>query len=82
MVIHAVVDESRSPTSPLGDAIDTFLRREDAEQSIANVRRDDPQLAAHRRAVERELEASGRNCRTRFTDNSRAARHALLPTDA
>jgi hypothetical protein len=44
-------------TSPLGDAIDTFLRREDAEQFIARVRRDDPQLASHLRLVERELEA-------------------------
>jgi hypothetical protein len=32
MVVYAVVDESLSPTSPLGDAIDTFLRREDAER--------------------------------------------------
>jgi hypothetical protein len=46
MVVYAVVDGSLSPTSPLGDAIDTFLRREDADQFIARVRRDDPQLAS------------------------------------
>jgi hypothetical protein len=55
------VDVSLSPTSPLGDAIDTFVRREDAERFIARVKRDDPQLAAHLRVVERELEAGGRN---------------------
>jgi hypothetical protein len=33
VVVFAVVDDSLSPTSPLGDGIDTFLRREDAEHS-------------------------------------------------
>jgi hypothetical protein len=37
------------------------LRREGAERFIANVKCDDPQLAAHLRVVERELEAGGRN---------------------
>ena len=49
------------PTSPLGDAIDTFVRRAGAERFIARVNRDDPQLASHLRVVERELEAGGRN---------------------
>jgi hypothetical protein len=61
MVVYAVVDESLSPTSPFGDAIDTFVRREDAERFVARVKRDDPQLASHLRVVERELEADGRN---------------------
>jgi uncharacterized protein (UPF0210 family) len=61
VVIFAVVDESLSPTSPLGDAVDTFVRREDAERFIANVGRDDPQLASRLRIEERELEADGRN---------------------
>jgi hypothetical protein len=61
VIVFAVVDVSLSPTSPLGDAIDTFLRRDDVEQFIARVIRDDPQLAARLRVVERELEAGGRN---------------------
>ena len=31
---------SRSPTSPLGDAIETFVRREDAERFIEEIRGD------------------------------------------
>jgi hypothetical protein len=46
---------------PLGDAIETFVHREDAEQFIANVKRDDPQLASHLRVVEREIETGGEN---------------------
>jgi hypothetical protein len=33
VIVFAVVDESLSPTSPLGDAIDIFIRREDAPTS-------------------------------------------------
>ena len=33
MLVYAVVDDSLSPTSPLGDAVETFIRREDAERS-------------------------------------------------
>ena len=57
MVVYAVV--SLSPTSPLGDAIETFIRREDAERFIADIRGDDPQLAKSLRIEERELEAGG-----------------------
>jgi hypothetical protein len=60
MLVYAVIDD-RSIRNPLGVAIDTFVRREDAEQFIANVNRDDPQLASRLRVVERELEAGGRN---------------------
>jgi hypothetical protein len=49
MLVYALVDTSLSPTSPLGDAIDSFLRREDAERFIARVKRDDPQLASNLR---------------------------------
>jgi hypothetical protein len=41
--------------------VDTFIRREDEGGFIANVQRDDPQLASHLRIVERELEAGGLN---------------------
>jgi hypothetical protein len=61
VIVYAVVDDSLSKTSPLGDAVDTFVRREDAERFVANVTRDDPQLASHRRVVERRLAAGGAN---------------------
>jgi hypothetical protein len=37
-----------SPAHPLGDAIETFIRGEDAERFIEEVRGDDPELASRR----------------------------------
>jgi hypothetical protein len=48
-----VVDDSLSVTSPLGDAVETFVRREDAERFVEEVRGDDPDLADHLRIEER-----------------------------
>ncbi len=61
MLLYAVVDDSLSPTFPLGDAIDVFVRREDAERFVEEVRGDEPELAKQLRIEERELEAGGRN---------------------
>jgi hypothetical protein len=36
-------------------AVETFIRREDAERFIEEVRRDDPDLASYLRIEEREL---------------------------
>jgi len=52
MLVYAVVAVN---------AVHTFVRREDAERFIKDVRRDDPQLASHLRILDRELEAGGRN---------------------
>ena len=57
MIVYAVVDETISPTSPLGDAIEVFLRREDAQRFIEEIDGDDPELAELLRIEERELEA-------------------------
>ena len=46
---------------PLGDAVEAFIRREDAERFFEEVRSDDPELASYLRIEERELEAGGRN---------------------
>ena len=46
---------------PLGDAVETFIRREDAERFIEEVRGDDHQMAAKLRIEKRELEAGGLN---------------------
>ena len=59
--VYAVVDDSLSPTSPLGDSLDVYVRREDAERFIEEIRRDEPELAKPLRIEERELEAGGVN---------------------
>ena len=60
MLVYVILDERSGPTPPLGDAIETFIRREDAEQFIEEVRGDEPKLAAKLRIEERELEAGGK----------------------
>jgi hypothetical protein len=50
MIVYAVVDDSLSRTSPLGDAIETFIRREDAERFIEEVRGEDPEVASYLRS--------------------------------
>jgi len=50
VIVYAVVDDALSPDFPLGDAIETFIRREDAERFIEEVRGDDPELAAKLRS--------------------------------
>ncbi len=61
MLVYAVVGESLSPSSSLGDWIDVFILREDAERFVEEVRGDDPELANYLRIEERELEAGGLN---------------------
>ena len=56
----AIPERSR-PDFPLGDALEVFIRREDAERFIEEVRGDESQIAAKLRIEERELEADGRN---------------------
>jgi hypothetical protein len=60
VIVYAVVDDSLSPTSPLGDSLDVFVRLEEAERFIEEVQGDDPELAKQLRIEERELEAGGR----------------------
>jgi len=36
--VYAVVDDSPSSKSPLGDSLDVFVRREDAERFIEEIR--------------------------------------------
>jgi hypothetical protein len=61
VIVYAVVDDSLSQTFPLGDALEVYIRREDAERFIEEVRGDDPELSSHLRIEERQLEAGGRN---------------------
>jgi hypothetical protein len=60
-IVYAIIEIRSSPDRPLGDALETFIRREDAERFIEEVRGDDPELASHLRIEARELKAGGRN---------------------
>jgi hypothetical protein len=59
VIVYAIHNLRSSPDHPLGDAVETFGRREDAERFIEEVRGDDPELASYLRIEERELEAGG-----------------------
>lgn len=60
MIVYAVLDDSL-PRRLLGDSIDVFVRREDAERFVEEIRDDDPELAKPMRIEERELDAGGLN---------------------
>jgi len=59
VLVYAVVDDALSPDFPLGDSLEVYLRREDAERFIEEVRGDDPEAAAKLRVEQPELEARG-----------------------
>lgn len=61
MIVYAVVDDALSADFPLGDSLEVFVRREEAERFIEEVRGDDPEVEAKPRIEERELEAGGLN---------------------
>jgi hypothetical protein len=42
--VYTVIDDALSPDFPLGDAVETFVRREDAERFVEEMRGDDPRL--------------------------------------
>jgi hypothetical protein len=61
VVVYAVVDDALSPDFPFGHSVDVFIRREDAERFVEEVRGDDPELASCLRIEERELGEGGLN---------------------
>lgn len=61
MIVYAVVDDALSPDFPLGIELEVFVRREDAERFVAEVRGDDPEVAETLRIEERELDSGGLN---------------------
>jgi hypothetical protein len=56
VIVYAVIDDALSPDFPLGDAVETLIRREDSERFIEEVRGDDPELAAKLRIEERAVD--------------------------
>jgi hypothetical protein len=61
VLVYAVVDDSLSPNFPLGDALEVYISREDAERFVKEVRGDESELAKQLRIEEREREAGGLN---------------------
>ena len=61
VIVYAIIDDRSHRDHPLGDAVETFIRREDAERFIEEVRGDDPVVAAKLRIEERELKTGGLN---------------------
>ena len=71
MIVFAVVDDALSPDFPLGVEFGVFIRREDAERFVEEVRGDDPALASYLRVEEREPEAAGgTRVGSRFVDSN------------
>jgi hypothetical protein len=88
VIIYAVVDDSLSPTSLLGDAVETCIRRADAERFIDDVRADEPELGGHLRIEEREarggrldLVPSAARLETLDVRATRRSRRRLRTTD-
>jgi hypothetical protein len=52
VIVYAVVDDALSPDFPLGNSLEVFIRREDAERFVEEVRGDDPELASYLRIEE------------------------------
>jgi hypothetical protein len=61
VLVYAGVDALLSPTFPPGDALEVYVRREDAERFIEEVRGDEPELAKPLRIEERELKTGELN---------------------
>jgi hypothetical protein len=59
MRVYAIIDDRSSPEHPLGEAVEVFIRLEDTERFIDEVRGDEPELAIYLRIEERELERVG-----------------------
>ena len=61
VIVYAVVDDALSPDFLLGVDLEVFIRRDDAERFIEEVRGDEPEVATKLRIEERELEAGRLN---------------------
>lgn len=82
MIVNAVISTKVSPTgSPLGDAVETVLRRVDAERFIEEVRGDDPELVSF--PAYRGARARGRRAQlaSRWARRARSVHRAELAVD-
>jgi hypothetical protein len=44
VIVYVVVDDALSRDFPLGDSLEVFVRREDAERFVEEVRGDEPEM--------------------------------------
>ena len=65
VIVYAVVDDALSPDFPLGVEVESFIRREDAERFVEEVRDDEPEIASNLRIEERELDVDVRSLHRR-----------------
>jgi hypothetical protein len=68
-------------TNPLGDAVETFIRREDAERFIEEARGNDAELASYLRIEERELEGRRVELKARGVQEARPSLLNNQPVD-
>jgi hypothetical protein len=61
VIVYAIRDLTSRHDHPFGEAVDVFVRREDADRFIEEVRGDEPELAENVRIEERELRAGNLN---------------------
>jgi hypothetical protein len=61
VLVYAVIDDSLSPTSPLGDALEVYVRCEELSASSRRSEATILRLARPLRIEEREHEAGGVN---------------------
>lgn len=59
MIVYTIVDHALSPDLPLGVELEVFVRREDAERFIDEVRGEEPDLAINLLIEEREPRRAG-----------------------
>ena len=57
VTVYPIIDLRSSRSHPLGEAVETFIRREDAERFVEEVRGDDPELPSYLLIEQREREA-------------------------
>jgi hypothetical protein len=61
MIVYTIIDLRTRLDSPLEEAVEVFVLREDAVRFIDEVRGGDPDLANYLRIEERELAAGALN---------------------
>ena len=61
VIVHALVDDRDEPGHPLGDTVEVYLRRDDAECSLAGIVGDEPDWEPFFEVVEVVLDAGGVN---------------------
>jgi hypothetical protein len=76
VIVYAIVDDSLS-RFVLGDVVETFVQRDDAERFITEVRGDDPELAESCESRSASWRRAGRTSPTRVRSGASFERPSL-----